>query len=108
MFHDGSIYTALSLIFFIMGEISVASLNLNIAGDSNKRAALFEIIRQKKFDVFVQETHSDATNAVDWASEFDGLLLLSHNTSNSGGVAILFSRNFIPVSFQVEEIIKVF
>src|SRR4029434_4042812 len=32
--------------------------------------------------------------------------LLSHNTSNSGGVAILFSRTFTPLSFQVEEIVK--
>ncbi len=56
--------------------------------------------------MFAQETHSDALNETDWASEFDGLSICSHNTSLSGGVAILFSKNFIPVSYQVEEIVK--
>ena len=94
-------------LFFIMGEIRVASLNINGAREQKKRAVLFETIKQKKFDiVFVQETHSDALNAVDWAREFDGLSVLSHNTSNSGGVAILFSRTFTPLSYQVEEIAK--
>jgi len=67
-------------LFFIMGEIRVASLNINGAREQKKRAVLFETIKQKKFDiVFVQETHSDALNAVDWAREFDGLSVLSHN-----------------------------
>ncbi len=38
--------------------------------------------------------------------EFDGLSILSHLSSTSGGVAILFSKGFIPCSYQVEEIIK--
>ncbi len=65
------------------------------------------MVKQKKVDVlFVQETHSDELNACDWAREFDGMSILSHLSSTSGGVAILFSKGFIPCSYQVEEIIK--
>ncbi len=82
----------------------MASLNVNGARDIGKRFKLYEIIKQKKIDVlFVQETHSDIPNSSDWAKEFDGLSVLSHLTSASGGVAILFSKNCIPCSYQVEE-----
>ncbi len=85
----------------------MASLNVNGARDIGKRFQLYEIIKQKKIDVLlVQETHSDILNSSDWAKEFDGLSVLSHLTSTSGGVAILFSKNFIPCSYQVEEVIK--
>lgn len=94
-------------LFFMMGEVRVASLNVNGARERSKRFAVFETIRQNKFDVFfMQETHSDTSNVADWAQGFDGLSILSHGTSNSGGVAILFSKPFIPITHQVDEIIK--
>ena len=94
-------------LFFIMIEVRTASLNLNGARERSKRAAVFESIRQNRVDVLLaQETHTDTSNAADWAQEFDGLSILSHNTSNSGGVAILFSRSFTPISYQAEEIVK--
>lgn len=101
----------LSLICFFlssfMGEICIASLNMNGAREGKKRFHLFETIRQKKVHVlFAQETHSDEINASDWAREFDGLAILSHLSSTSGGVAILFSNSFIPCSYQVEEVLK--
>lgn len=90
-----------------MGEINLASLNANGARDFKKRAQVYELMKQKKIDVlFIQETHSDASNAVEWAKEFDGLVILSHYTSLSGGVAVLFSKNFTPYSYNVEEITK--
>ena len=90
-----------------MSEIRIASLNMNGARDRSKRAQLFELAKQKHFDVaLLQETHSDAGNAADWAVEWDGLSLLSHNTSISGGVAILFSKSFTPVSYDVVEVLK--
>ncbi|XDV12372.1 hypothetical protein PO909_001067 [Leuciscus waleckii] len=90
-----------------MGVVNFASLNVNGARESRKRAQLFELMTQKKIDVlFTQETHSDLSNVSDWAMEFDGLSVLSHSTSVSGGVAILFSKSFIPVSYKVDEIIK--
>lgn len=90
-----------------MGEVSVASVNVNGARDVKKRVMLYEISKQKKTDVlFLQETHSDSKNAAEWEREWDGISILSHHTAISGGVAVLFSKNFKPNSYEVEEIIK--
>ncbi len=71
-----------------MGVVHFASLNINGARESRKRAQIFEPMTQKRIDVlFLQETRSDLGNAVG----FDGLSVLSHSTSVSGGLAILFS-----------------
>lgn len=82
----------------VMSEVHLATLNVNGARDIRKRTTIYEVIKQKNIDVaFLQETHSDVKNAVDWLREFDGTAVLSHNTSVSGGVAILFAKNFSPV-----------
>lgn len=107
MRHPFFCFIALFALFFLMGEIHLGSLNVNGARDCKKRAQIYETLRCKSIDVlFVQETHSDALNAADWAKEFDGLPILSHFTSLSAGVGVLFSRNFIPYSYTAEEIIK--
>lgn len=93
--------------FLFMADIRVATLNINGGRDSRKRAHVYETMKLKVADViFLQETHSDAKNATDWAKEWDGLTFLSHNTSDSAGVALLFSRSFIPQSHHVEEVIR--
>lgn len=90
-----------------MSNINIASLNVNGARDSKKGAEIYEFVKQKHFDVvLLQETHSDVQNEVNWAMEWDGLSVLSHNNSLSAGVAILFSKNFTPFSYEVDEIIK--
>ncbi len=38
--------------------------------------------------------------------EWDGISVLSHNTTLRGGVGILFTKSFSPVSYQVDEIVK--
>lgn len=59
-----------------MSSIRLGTLNINGARDSGKRAMLYELIRQKKYDVmFVQETHSDAQwewleNGMRWGNNF--------------------------------------
>jgi len=89
---------------FFMGEVSVASANVNGARGVKKRVMLFEMSKQKKVDImFLQETHSDSKNATDWERELDGISILS---PSSGGVAVLFSKNFKPISYDFEEIIK--
>lgn len=50
---------------------------------------------------FSSKKHSDTVNAAEWALEWDGLSLLSHNTSVSGGVAVLFAKTFTPISYEV-------
>ncbi len=94
-------------IYFYMAEVHIASLNVNGARDYRKRAELYEIIKQKKIDVtLIQETHSDVNNVNDWIKEWEGLSFFSHNTTLSGGVAILFAKTFNPISYQVEEFVK--
>ena len=55
--------------------------------------------------MLVQETHTDEKNETDWIVEWEGEICLSSLSSNSGGVAILFSKSFSPISydFQVTE-----
>ena len=50
-------------------------------------------------------THSCAENEGDWRREWEGEVVLSHNTNLSGGVGFLFSRSFSPVSMEVEHVI---
>ncbi len=54
--------------------------------------------------VMLQETHSDLP--LIGQESWEGVSVLSHNTSLSGGVAILFAKPFSPHSLQVEEIFK--
>lgn len=95
------------LYYFVMAELRLASLNVNGARDIRKRGMIKEVIKQKNIDViFLQETHSDVANADGWTREFEGISILSHYTSISAGVAILFSKIFSPISLDCDEIIK--
>ncbi len=38
--------------------------------------------------VFLQETHTDVNNQIQWLSEWKGQAILSHGSSVSAGVAI--------------------
>ena len=50
------------------------------------------MVQQKRLDiVFLQETHSDKDNEIDWGLWWKGQYVLSHGTNFSAGVAILFS-----------------
>lgn len=95
------------LLASVMSEVRLATLNVNGARDIRKRAMLNEVMKQKNLDVILlQETHSDVKNAADWAREFEGTSVLSHHTSTSAGVAVLFAKSFSPISYVVEEIMK--
>ncbi|TWW74405.1 Transposon TX1 uncharacterized 149 kDa protein ORF 2 [Takifugu flavidus] len=73
--------------------------------DAKKRALVFDTAKRKRIDVlFLQETHSDCGIEVDWEKEWEGQVLLSHNTTLSGGVGLLFSRGFTPSSLEVEHV----
>lgn len=63
--------------------------------------------RKKNYVIFIQKTHSDVKNAADWMQEWEGITVLSQNTTTlSGGVGVLFAKSFCPVCHQVEEIVK--
>lgn len=53
---------------------------------------------------FLQETHTDTDNEVEWGLWWKGNFALSHDTRNSAGVAILFSES--GNILKVEEIVK--
>ncbi len=100
-------FLLLSLFLFAMCEIKLATLNVNGARDFKKRLMLNELMKQKNLDIFMlQETHSDGENAADWEKEFEGLTVLSHNTSVSAGVAVLFSKSFNPLSMWLMKFLK--
>lgn len=105
------VFLATFLVFFLVSKINmtnfkIGTLNLNGARDGYKRMMLYEFSRQKQIDIlFLQETHSDFKNENDWKREWDGQIVLSHKSSVSGGVAVLFSKHILPLSCEVEEII---
>lgn len=76
-----------------MDILRVGSLNVNGIRDRNKWLLLKESIELKELNVmFLQETHSDVNNEVDWGLWSDGQYVLSHGTNLSAGVAIVFSK----------------
>ncbi|KAI4899121.1 hypothetical protein NFI96_006348 [Prochilodus magdalenae] len=89
-----------------MDGFKTSTLNVHGARDGGKRTKVFELVRQKGLDVvLLQETHSDVNNSADWIKEWEGLAVLSHHTSMSGGVVVLFAKSFIPCSYDVEEVV---
>ena len=77
---------------FSMQRLRVGSLNINGGRDRQRRALVSELVNQKSLDIiFLQETHSDTGNEVDWGLWWRGQYFLSHGTNNSKGIAILFS-----------------
>lgn len=91
------------LSFFFMSVVRIGSLNMNGARDAYKMALLFEL-RQKKIDLmFIQETHSDVLNEINWRREWKGVVVCSHMSSSRGWVAVLFDKHFTPVSFEVKQ-----
>lgn len=92
---------------FKMCDFKLGSLNINGAREDAKRVSLFNLFKSKRLNViFLQETHSTQDNEAVWRKEWDGEIFLSHKSSNSGGVGILFSRDFTPISCDIDEIIE--
>ena len=91
----------LSVFYFLsMCDFNISTLNLNGARADFKRAALFKLMETKKIDIiFVQETHSSLDNESDWKRAFNGEVVLSHKSSLSGGVGILFAQSFFTLFF---------
>lgn len=83
---------SLSLSLSGMHRMRMGSLNINRGRDQQRRAVISEMVLQKRLNVvFLQETHSDKDNEIDWGLWWKGQYVLSHGTNFSAGVAILFS-----------------
>lgn len=98
------VLVVITLLF--MAEFKISSLDLNGARDVKKINSFYELVKLKNIDIsFIQETHSCKENEIDWQREWDGTVIMSHKSSTSAGVAILFSRSFAPLSYEVDEVI---
>ncbi|VDI76277.1 exodeoxyribonuclease III [Mytilus galloprovincialis] len=82
-------------------SISIVSLNVNGMVDNKKRNAVFYWCKKKNIDVIcLQETHSSSDVETKWKNEWKGESFWNHGSSNSKGVAILFSEKF---KFEITE-----
>ena len=76
----------------------VLSLNVRGLRDSKKRQQLFRWLKKHNKGsnsiVFLQETHSDESDVVEWENEWSSKIIMSHGTRNSRGVAILLPIDF--------------
>ena len=74
---------------------------------AEKRCALFDFFNWKKSGiVFLQETHTDLNNQVQFQSEkWKGKSFLSHGSNVSAGVAVLISSDIQIQDSRAEEII---
>ena len=89
-----------------MGRLKIGSLNINGGRDRCKRALVAEVVKQKNIDVlFLQETHSDPDNEVEWGIWWEGQCKLSHGTNLSGGVAVLFNKRCNPKVLSTVELV---
>lgn len=78
-------------------NIRLITLNVNGLRSTTKRKAIFRSLRDAEADIiFLQETHSIASDQKIWSAEWGASVLYSHGLSNSRGVAILFKRAFNP------------
>lgn len=97
----------LSLFSLFMESIKIGTININGGRNYSKRAALNEFIQNKNIDIiFLQETHSDLGNEVEWKMWWEGKTFLSHGSNLSGGVAILFSKKINMTNISSYEIDK--
>lgn len=79
------------LIVSIMASLNFGSLNVNGCRGAEKRFALFDFLNWKKASVvFLQETHTDVDNQVQWLREWKGTAFLSHGSNVSAGVVQFF------------------
>lgn len=80
-------------------NLKIASLNCNglrsqFSNGVPKRRKLFTWLKQLKFDViFMQETHSLATDEKKWLAEWGGVGFFAHGDNFSRGVGILIRPN---------------
>ncbi len=83
-------------------SLCVYSLNVNGLGDSVKRQAVLSKLKQKGPGIFMlQETHSTVSTEKSWKTQWGSdKIIFSHGTSNSKGVAILFSQDYHDISLE--------
>lgn len=103
------LFLSLSSLFLYsyMDVLRVGSLNINGGRDRGKLGMVSEFIKIKKVNVsFLQETHTNKDNEIEWGMWWEGKFVLSHGTNNSAGVAILFSSNMNINILNIDKIVE--
>ena len=77
---------------------SFISLNVRRLRDKNKRREMFRWLKHfhKGHDniIFLQETHSTELDEFTWEQERGSKIIMSQDTGNRKGVAVLFPHNY--------------
>ena len=82
-------------------SLCIVTLNVNGIADDKKRNAVFCWCRKKKIDIAcLQETHCSIDTELKWKNEWGAKSMWNHGSSNSRGVAILFSKT---IDYEVTE-----
>lgn len=106
-YSNGLVLLKALFILIFMAPLRLSSLNINGGCDAMKRASLFDYIMMKSAGVvFLQETHTDVNNQIQWLNEWKGQVILSHGTSVSAGVAILLAPNYKEQPCSVFDIVS--
>lgn len=83
-------------------SFQLISLNVNGLNDVRKRRLTFNYLRKfKKAILLLQETHCKPGNGRLWKSQWGGPLFLTEASSNTGGVATLFSKDLNPTFTRI-------
>ena len=78
-----------------MTNIQILSCNVRGINDENKRHDVFDYLKSLKYDIYcVQDIHCSESQQVLFKRDWGGDMFISHGTTNSRGVAIMFSNNF--------------
>lgn len=73
--------------------ISCSSFNARGLKDAVKRKAVFLFCKGLRSNIlFLQETHSDKSDARFWSQQWGGKIIFSHGSNRSAGVAICFNK----------------
>ena len=85
-------------------NLTICSHNCRGLNDYSKRKDVFHFLRAKKYDIYLlQDTHFLKEKEPFIRSEWGSEIIFNSYSSQSRGVAILFSNN---IDFKVHEIFK--
>jgi len=77
----------------ILDKCKLVSLNVRGINNFRKRRTIYTWCRKQKADfIFLLETHSKLETERQWKNEWGGEIIMSHGSTNSRGVAILFNK----------------
>lgn len=82
-------------------SLNIYSVNVNGMNEVRKRRLIFKSLRKlKRSIILVQETHCSRRASSLWKFQWRNTILLTDDSSNTGGVALLFSDDLKPAIIE--------